>query len=162
MRYVFVVDTEQYAGNFERELCGYIAGRTDYPETHGGLEVAIARLEITKEVWKYLQEHVIRCAEQPDDLPIDTPVIIYPTPGWFNDGMGGHFKEGQETEAYKSYKQTVEKYIAEHKGATLKVNPTLSKFPAYLSVGIFFDEAPPHEIITMLKNRAYTGLHRGP
>lgn len=156
MRYVFVVDTEQYSGNFERWLCGYMTGRTDEPETHGGEEAEIAKKEITPEAWDYFQEHVINCAEQPDDCPIDTPVIIYPTPGWFNTGMGGHFKEGQEEEAYKHYKKTTEKYIADHKGmTTLQVSPKLNKFPAYQSVGIFFDEAPSHDIIALLKARAH-------
>ncbi len=28
-RFVFIVDTENYAGNFERELCGYVTGHYD-------------------------------------------------------------------------------------------------------------------------------------
>lgn len=26
-KYTFVIDTEQYAGNFEREICAFVTGR---------------------------------------------------------------------------------------------------------------------------------------
>lgn len=38
-KYKFIVDTNSYAGNFERELCGYITGHWDN-ETHGGAQAA--------------------------------------------------------------------------------------------------------------------------
>ena len=36
-RWYFVVDTEEYAGNFERELCGFVCGQyDDYGDPRGG------------------------------------------------------------------------------------------------------------------------------
>lgn len=38
--YIFVIDTDSYAGNFERELCACCTGIWDY-ETHGGKEAKL-------------------------------------------------------------------------------------------------------------------------
>jgi hypothetical protein len=152
-RWVFVVDTEDHAGSFERWLCGYLTGRVDDPETHGGDEAEIAQKELPKDLWDYFQDHVILCLEQPDDCPINTPVVIYPTPGWFNHGMGGNFKDGQEDEAFEDYKREINEYKKEHPASALEGSPRLDKHPAYMSVGIFFDENPPENVIGVLKDR---------
>lgn len=154
-RFVFVVDTENYAGSFERELCGYVTGRYDPEGHHGSEQSKIAEKEIPKKIWEYFEAHVIDCLEEPDDLPIHTPVVAYPTPGWFNHGMGGHFRDGQEEEAFEDYKKQIKKYNDEHKGANLKVGEKLKKCPAYMSVGIFFDERPPKDVIEFMKARSH-------
>lgn len=43
--YQFIIDTDMYAGNFERELCGYCTGHWDN-ETHGGVQSAIFKEEV--------------------------------------------------------------------------------------------------------------------
>ena len=134
MRYIFAVDTENHAGSFERHLCGYLTGRTDDPVTHGDEQAEIAEKELSPEMWNYFQTHVILCAEQPDDLPISTPVIPYPTPGWYNNGHGRYFK-GKPT--------------AEDLKKCYKNKP----WPCYQSVAIFFDERPPKHVIELLKER---------
>lgn len=153
-RYVFVVDTDTYAGSFQREMTGYLVGRTDDPETHGEVEAKIAEKELPPKMWDYFQDHVILCHECPDDVPIMTPAICWPTPGWFNHGMGGHFKEGQEEEAFEDYKKEITKYVKQHPGTTLVAGDKLHKCPAYMSVGIFFDEEPTQPVIALLKERA--------
>ncbi len=153
MRYVFVVDTDKYSGNFERWMCGYVTGRWDN-ETHGGDEAFIAKKELPPETWEYLQEHIINCMEEHDDIAYSTPVIIWPTSGWFNDGMGGHFREGQEKEALEHHTEAVADYEKSH-NTKLYVGKGLTKFPAYQSVGIFFDEEPPKHVVEVLKERAY-------
>lgn len=45
--YKFIIDTNSYAGNFERELCAYVTGHWDN-ETHGGAQAA----EFTEEIGK--------------------------------------------------------------------------------------------------------------
>ena len=156
-RFVFVVDTDTYSGNFERELCGYLTGQYDRDmgdEGHGTKEAAIARAELSPEMWDYFDTHVMHCLEEPDDLPIHTPVVIWPTPGWFNHGMGGHFREGQEKEAFEHYKKEIEEYVKQHPMSDLKAGKSLKKCPAYQSVGIFFDERPDAETVSLLKDRA--------
>lgn len=41
----FVIDTNLYAGNFEREMCGYVTGVWD-GETHGGDQAAVFHKEV--------------------------------------------------------------------------------------------------------------------
>ncbi len=43
--YKFVIDTNSYSGNFERELCGYVTGHWDN-ETHGGEQAKIFDEEV--------------------------------------------------------------------------------------------------------------------
>jgi hypothetical protein len=136
-RWTFVVDTEEDAGGFERELCGYLTGRLEQdcgPNAHGSKEAAIAEKELPAETWKYFEDHVINCLEEPDDLPIHTPVVGYPTPGWWNNGRGV-MKKGAPTE------EDLKKCYQE------------KPWPCYRSVGIFFDERPPENIIKLLKER---------
>lgn len=136
-RFVFVVDTESYAGSFERELCGYLTGRFDDPPTHGDVEAEIAWRELPPEAKEYFDRHVMICLEQPDDVPTHTPVVIWPTPGWYNNGRGTHIKGKPTEEQLKECWQG-------------------KPWPAYFSVGIFFDERPPDPMIGILKARALT------
>ena len=57
--YEFIIDTEQYSGNFERELCAYMTGQIGGCEK--GLEDAeIARQEIPEDLLLRLQMHITR------------------------------------------------------------------------------------------------------
>lgn len=91
--FLFVIDTTDYAGNFERELCGYITGHV------GDCEVGADEAEIFyKEVPTVDDELFENVISQPTgDNPCNRPCEICPTPGWYNDGAGNHFKDGEET-----------------------------------------------------------------
>ena len=69
--YIFVIDTKDYAGNFERELCAYITGKVGQCEV--GQEMAESFLEETKLI---PFENVI---EEPDEHGCYRPVTIYPS-----------------------------------------------------------------------------------
>ena len=43
--YKVIIDTDSYAGNFERELCAYVTGHWD-GETHGGDQVKVFKDEV--------------------------------------------------------------------------------------------------------------------
>jgi hypothetical protein len=153
-RFLFVVDTLDYAGNFERQLCGYITGRTrDWSGDHGEDEAEIAKKELPEKMRDYFDNHIMYVVDEQKDGQPMTPMIIYPTPGWFNHGMGGHFRDGQEEEAFADYKKVSEKYKADHPGSSLDVGKELHKHPAYQSVAIVFDERPPQDIIELMKGR---------
>lgn len=50
--YLFIIDTNSYAGNFEREMCAYITGKTG--ECEVGHELAeIAEREIPEEIEQF-------------------------------------------------------------------------------------------------------------
>lgn len=95
--WIFAIDTEDYAGNFERELCAYLTGRT------GDCEVGddLAKL-FSQETGLEPFENV---TQEADEHGCYRPVTIYPTPGWFGNGLGGSFKDGQEEKSLTHYKK---------------------------------------------------------
>jgi len=140
-RWLFVVDTDVYAGNFERELAAYMTGKWDQ-ETHGGDQAAVAEKELDDEAKKYFDGHCLMCHEEVADFHADVYHIIYPTPGMWNNGSGT-VKKGEPTKAEleKCYQKKA--------------------WPAYYSVALFFDEKPPEKITTLLKERALKFIKEG-
>ena len=75
MKYYFVIDTDSYSGNFERELCAYITGQTG--ECGVGIELATtAEEELGHDFLKF---DGMVCSE-PDENGCRRPVKIYPSP----------------------------------------------------------------------------------
>src|SRR5271156_1981169 len=90
-QYIFIVDTDAYAGNFERELCAYMTGVLG--ECGIGEE---AKKLYEKDGFEPLKNLV---TQVPDDHGYWRPCAIQVTPGWFNDGYGGHYRESDYDEA---------------------------------------------------------------
>lgn len=111
--YLFVIDTNQYAGNFEREMCAFLTGCVG--ECEVGDEMAERYRKDMGKAGHYLFSNV---ASVPDDRGCSRPVTIWSNPRYANDGHGGHY------------------------------------FPAYLSVGIWFETKPSAKQIELLKNRS--------
>lgn len=184
-KYVFVIDTTDYAGNFEREMCAYVTGVVG--ECEVGSEFAEMYEEEMKQEESIFFEYLDhRCEE--DDHGFARPAAIWTTPGWFNHGMGGVFREGEEAKALKDYVKQVTKYEEKEIEAREQIRFKLtqgetysnwtvaacdreikdckrriteskalkkpSKFPAYLSVAIFFHTKPTDEMIKLMKERA--------
>lgn len=127
--WIFVIDTDEYAGNFERAMTAYLTGCTG----DCGVGEKFAAMFV-KEVGEKEQEKFYDVTEQrPDDHGCHRPCAIYPTNGWYNDGNGKHYKDVPKA------------------GATVKKK---TKYPAYLSVGIFFNEKPTKAQIKLMKDRA--------
>ena len=79
-----------YAGNFEREICAYVTGQV------GDCEVGQDISQMFSKDIKYLswwQENIVQQQDSNSDYVILRPVQIEPTPGWFNNGMGGHYPD---------------------------------------------------------------------
>lgn len=125
--FAFVIDTEQYSGNFERELCAYVTGRVGECEV-GEEAAAQFKAEEAKELAMAFEDVVVSL---PDDHGCFRPASIFPTPGWINNGNGKHLRE-DSPEAKK-----------------LK-----AKWPAYQSVAIWFDSKPTQEMINTMVRRA--------
>jgi hypothetical protein len=152
--FIFAVDTEQYAGNFERPMCAYMTGQTG--ECGVGLELAELfeeEVDLDENLFDLMIEQV------PDDHGCHRPCSIYPTPGWFNHGLGKHYRDNPEAEeqAKEDHQKQCEEKIAEGKELTfwepLRDKP-LEKHPAHLSVAIYFNRRPPDLLIELMKNRA--------
>lgn len=160
--FLFVVDTDAYSGNFEREMCGYMTGQ--FGECGVGDEEAqLFEEEVSDEInFSEIIQHI------PDENGCHRPATIWPTPGWFNNGMGGHFKDqdDQEEPALKhrneQYDKEADKNVyhnesanAAHRARWLeRKEEPLQKHPAYLSVAICFNDRPTDEQIEILRERA--------
>jgi len=83
-----IIDTENYAGNFEREMCAYITGQVG--DCGVGEELAISYNKDIQNLY-WFNEHVYK-KNDPDD-GCSRPVNISVTPGWFNNGHGVHIRE---------------------------------------------------------------------
>src|SRR3989344_3951968 len=143
--YLFVIDTEEYAGNFEREMCAYVTGQVG--ECEVGEEVARMARKKDASFFTRLEDLV---KSIPDELGDYSPVSIFPTPGWFNNGVDGHYRLGQEVEALAHYKQQVEKRATE-----------VPKHHAYQSVAIYLHKIPGKDLIETMKKRALEIANEG-
>jgi len=123
-KYIFVIDTRNYSGNFERAMTAYCTGR--YGECGVDDDQSLI---FTKEVGSP-DEYFSEVYDTPDEHGCYRPTVIYSTPGWYNDGHGGMFKDNQ---------QEVD---------------NIARFPAYLSVAIFFSDQPTAEQMTMIIERS--------
>ena len=180
--YLFIIDTNQYAGNFEREMTAYLTGHVG--ECEVGYDMAKSFRKEVKE--KNLFKGV---ASVPDEYGCFRPATIWPNPRYASDGMGGEYLiEGANQEKLcKRYVKSVENYAniegkkkfiervrnkergtegytlrgvekelkeAEKRIEEAKKIKTVPAYPAYLSVGIWFDTKPTEEEIRIMKERA--------
>lgn len=157
--YRFVIDTDQYAGNFYRQMCAFITGQLDE------LGIGEEFLELVPDEAKKRLGPIVQRCEIKNNY---TPAEIYPTPGWFNNGLGGEFRDGQEVEALEEHKKyciklsnqkpyEIESANQEYKEKWMKEsNRQLRKHPAYMSVAIFFSERPAYDTIEFMKRRAHS------
>ena len=124
--YLFVIDTDTYAGNFERELCAYMTGQIG--ECEAGKEQAqIAEKEIPLVVAQ-LEDLV---EQVPDEHGCYRPVSIFPNPRYGNDGYGNH-------------------------ALLTDKNRDGFPWPAYYSVAIYFNSIPDNRLLSVMKTRAET------
>ena len=158
--YVFVIDTEQYAGNFERSLCAYVTGCVG--ECTVGEEDAVRfRLEFPDDnPFEDLVQDV------PDESGCRRPATVWATPGWFNNGMGGEFRDGDDLGAQQHYEASCieeakrEHYAdpahnAEHRIEFEKMaQQPFTRYPAYRSVAICLSDKPSDELVAIMKKRA--------
>lgn len=92
-RFIFVIDTEQYAGNFGRAMCAYCTGQI------GDCEVGDNYAALYREAESEEFENI---EQRPDDHACRRPCAIYPTKGWHNDGKGEHSRGEGKYAAYLS------------------------------------------------------------
>jgi hypothetical protein len=144
MTYFFVIHTDQYTGNFERQLCAYLTGQVG--ECEVGSEMAQLAEEQEPEWVEWCDTQIEMRA---DDRGCYRPVSIYPTPGWFNSGMG---------DVYPDSEWGMPHVIKEYENACKSDKESIKKGPgryqAYNSVVIYFNELPSLEKIKLMKHRA--------
>lgn len=92
---VFIIDTEQYAGQFERSMCAYLTGQPGDSDMDAE-ELSAFQAEVLPSLAAQLASLVGRFT---DESGATWPVDIVPTPCWFNHGLGGHYRDTPEAEA---------------------------------------------------------------
>ena len=122
--YLFVIDTNQYAGGFGRQMCAYMTGVVGECEV-GDKEAAQAKKEIPTEVaaLEQLVEQV------PDEHGSHRLVTIFPNPRYGNDWRGKH-------------------------AVITASNEHEFPWPAYCSIAIYFRTDFSSGEIKLLKERA--------
>ena len=126
-RWAFVVDTDSYAGNFERELSCFVVGRCDeYGDHRGGAYKEMYEKDfVGEDPFEDLVED--RVDDHGDDAIGRAPMALAPTPGYSNDGSG----------------------------KISKVEPGAKpKLAAYNSVAIFLSRKPTDEELLILVERS--------
>ncbi len=141
--YVFVVDTEQYAGNFEREMTAYMTGHV------GDCEVGSSESEqFSKDTATEAIADGNLVINKPDDRGCYRPCVLVETPGWFNDGLGGCYRLQDQLQAEEEYLVKARKQWPE------KTVFVMGNYPAYLSVGILMSRMPKVAELDLLQQRA--------
>lgn len=148
--YVFIIDTNQYAGNFERDMCAFCTGQIgDCGVGEEGKDDFLDKVgQDMFELMDKLVEH------NPDEHGTCRPCAIEPTPGFFNNGLGGEFKDGQEKDALIARNAYCDEQTSDLDFYKEITQEPLTKHPAYLSVAIYFRAKPSQEVIDMIKERA--------
>lgn len=180
--YKFIVDTNSYAGNFEREMCAYLTSKI------GEREVGQELVEVfEKESADNISFNNVQSVKHDSCA---RPCSIEITPGWFNDGHGNCYKENYycERDVLKKYYETVRDYntklilnikriktrlengekesnwtiadcnrgISNYEQDIKKAKDLkkIKKYPAYNSVAIFFKTEPTKAQIDLMRSRA--------
>ena len=176
--FIFVIDTKEYSGNFERELCAFVTGCVG--ECGVGDNCAAEYLKAHKQL-DFIDS-------VPDDNGCYRPCSIIETPGVYNNGYGFHYTDGQEKEARISYEASLKEHHLngmsraylkrwesgdqadlKRVGWTLEalekcckedddkyekaLSDPLPKYPAYQSVSIFLTRKPTDDEIAFMKSR---------
>lgn len=104
-KYLFVIDTADYAGNFECELCAYLTG---FVWARGEEYAKMFRKET--ELKEFFNNIGMEYGEHGE-----ANAEIYPAKGYFNNGYGQHYQDTPENEiiALQDYRKYVEKYYGD-------------------------------------------------
>lgn len=89
-KWILVIDTDKYAGNFERELCAFVTGVLG--DCGVGEDFAYMYFEETGEEDSRFLEMV---DQRPDEHGCCRPCSIWETEGWLYDGANGAVLEAQ-------------------------------------------------------------------
>ena len=102
--FLLIIDTDQYAGNFERQLTGFCTGVDD--GTHGDREGEdLADFLEDNPEYDNTWEHKI--ITNPDDNGYARVCSIWPTPGRLNNGTGGHYDAAPGETGWPAYESVV-------------------------------------------------------
>jgi hypothetical protein len=129
-KWAVIIDTNKYAGNFERELCAYCTGIIG--ECEVGDDLVPSFQEYIKTIgWKENKfEEVV--AQVADDHGCERPVSIYPNPRWFNNGVGGEYRKAEKNVEEKALCGYINEVIRDNKESLNRIKHMIGKSNAEL------------------------------
>lgn len=175
-KWIFVIDTDSYAGNFERDMCAYLTGIVGDCEI-GNVFAELFHEECEVDFSEYLEK-------RPDEYGVFRPTSLWPTKGWLSMGFNKAVRDNEwnQEEADKIYQEG----MAEHYRKYLKNAEAIQvgtaghtedtkaqaieqckkdieralkrkcpKTNPNNSVAIFFSKKPTLEQINLMKKRAF-------
>jgi hypothetical protein len=144
--FIFVVDTDQYAGNFEREMVAFMTGAL------GGCGVGEEESAQFHEEYPDSDIGELVC-DRPDEHGCWRPAAIWRSPYFWNDGYGNHHRN---LVSPKSPEAIAQRDSSLHENQILAdlVGTPIVKFTAYCSVACFLTMEPSEVVIRFLMNRA--------
>lgn len=107
--WIFVIDTNQYAGNFEREICAYITG--EIGDCSVGDEMLTFFAEETDKNKEFFKKHILQIC---DEDGCSHPCEIYINPNWLKLGYGSTYRKNnlkEEKKALISHKKQCKHHI---------------------------------------------------
>jgi len=172
-KYILILDTDKYAGNFERDLTAYATGHVGECEVGDDQAELFNEAGVSQEIIDELEDKILSI---PDEHGCSRPCEIQTTPSWVDDGMGTQYKQSIDVEPTVEQIRTWRKLhrasaqdtldtavrnkwseatIANYTKALADVDTAVPRwYPAYNSVGIFFDEPPSDAALKVIIPRA--------
>lgn len=180
-KWIFIIDTDSYAGNFERDMCAYVTGCIG--DCEAGKKFAEMYRKETKDGDEYENQFSEYIEQRTDEHGCARPTECWPTKGWLSVGYDNAVlaKDWNQAKAdaafqkanadiYRGYLSQVQKAKVGEAGWTQKgkdreiarrqkdidaaLKATAIKYEPNNSVAIFFEKKPTPEMITLMKERA--------
>jgi|ERR1700739_755992 len=116
-KYILCLDTDQYAGNFERATTAYATGVLG--DCGVGEEESTQFFAETDGVAETILDEISdKVLQVPDDNNCFRPCAAQPTPGWVNDGHGNEYRQSFDIpptdEQVETYRRTQREYHEPH------------------------------------------------
>lgn len=182
-KWIFIIDTDSYAGNFERDMCAYLTGVTGDCQV-GDNFAALYHKEVKSPDGESVFHEYLE--QRADDRGCCRPASCWPTKGWLSvgDDKAVRKEKWNQKEADEAWQESQAKIYREYKKQTLLVKPGQGiydkwtqdekdrelarndkeiarclkekspKYEPHNSVAIFFEKKPTAEMIALMKKRA--------
>jgi len=117
----------------------------------------LAEKELPKDVAHWFEMNV---EQRGDEHGCYRPCAISATPGWFNDGMGGHYRDGTDLAVVaEAYRKSCENYTKGRMGEAeakrfMEQHSAPGRYPAYQSVEIYLSKKPTKDLHKVMVERA--------
>lgn len=163
--FLFVVDTAQFAGRFAPEMGAYLTGVAEgnaFSVWAEELAAHYAAEEGERVNMTQFSDMLSRHESDGEHEPLY--VAAFPTPGLFNNGHGGVFRDGEEEAAQAHYREAClaqsrarvhpQDQAAHAARWEARAEERHQVHHAYYSVALVFSEEPTPEQIELLRRRA--------